>query len=130
MLDERLRERHYGVFQGHLHDGTQDAVSRTSLKNTRSYDPDYAVPGGESARDIYRRVVESVQEIAERHPGETVVITTHGGSLGVLFRHVLGIPLDQPRRFWCKNASMNVFSYEQAQVASGELGRCQSLARA
>ncbi len=24
----------------------------------RSYDPDYVVPGGESARDIYRRVVD------------------------------------------------------------------------
>ena len=44
-----------------------------------------------------------------------IVIATHGGSIGVLFRHVLGIPLDEPRRFWCRNASLNVFLYEQAK---------------
>ena len=81
----------------------------------RSYDPDYVVPGGESARDIYRRVVDSVQEIAERHPGETVVITTHGGAVGMFLRHVLGIPLNQPRHFGSKNASINVFSYDQGK---------------
>jgi 2,3-bisphosphoglycerate-dependent phosphoglycerate mutase len=109
VLDERLRERHYGVFQGHLH-ADLEILYPDIMKKRRSWDPDYAIPGGESARDIYRRVVACTEEVAERHPGETVVITTHGGALGVLFRHVLGIPLDQPRRFWVRNASLNVFS--------------------
>jgi probable phosphoglycerate mutase len=114
ILDERLRERHYGVFQGHLHEELE-TLYPDIMKQYRSQDPDYAVPGGESARDIYRRVVACAEDIAGRHPGEMVVITTHGGAIGVLFRHVLGIPLEEPRRFWCRNASMNIFSCEQGK---------------
>ena len=112
ILDERLRERHYGVFQGHLRSEIA-TLYPDILEKYRSWDPDYAVPGGESTSELYQRVVACTEEIAERHPGETVVIATHGGSLGVLFRHVLGIPLDQPRRFWVRNASLNVFTFDQ-----------------
>jgi len=112
VLDERLRERHYGVFQG-LRQTEIETRYPDIQEKRRSWDPDYTIPGGESTRELYQRVVVCIIEIAERHPGETVVITTHGGALGVLFRHVLGIPLDQPRRFWVRNASLNVFTFDQ-----------------
>jgi len=130
VLDERLRERHYGVFQGHLH-AEIEALYPDIMEKYRSWDPDYAVPGGESTREVYRRVVACTEEIAGRHPGETVVIVTHGGALGVLFRHVLGIPFDQPRRFWVRNASLNVFNFEQGKWALeswGDVNHLQGLA--
>lgn len=36
---------------------------------------------------------------------------THGGVLSALFRHTLAIPLDAPRRFAFKNASVNLFQH-------------------
>jgi probable phosphoglycerate mutase len=50
VTDRRLRERHYGVFQGltlaEMADRHPDALARYMAHN-----PDYAIPGGESISD-------------------------------------------------------------------------------
>jgi probable phosphoglycerate mutase len=53
-----------------------------------------------------------LEELAHRHAGETIVVVTHGGVLSALFRHTLAIPLDAPRRFSFKNASVNLFKFQ------------------
>jgi broad specificity phosphatase PhoE len=43
-----------------------------------------AAPGGESLRRVADRVAPAVLEIACRHPGETVVVVSHGGVMAAL----------------------------------------------
>jgi probable phosphoglycerate mutase len=111
VLDKRLRERHLGIFQG-LTRTEMEARYPEEWNLYRTSGPDYVIPGGESARQRFERAISCLEEIAVKHPGETMVIVTHGGVLNGLLRHTLGIPLESPRRFRIWNASVNVFLFD------------------
>jgi 2,3-bisphosphoglycerate-dependent phosphoglycerate mutase len=44
---------------------------------------DERVPGAESGREVADRVGAVLREIADQHPGETVLVVSHGGAIGV-----------------------------------------------
>ena len=80
-----LREKHFGTWEGM----TDDEV--------RARFP-HAVNGawgdGETSAELEARVVNAVHEIARAHPGESVLIVSHGGAIRALHR-VAGV--DRPR---------------------------------
>jgi broad specificity phosphatase PhoE len=47
-------------------------------------------PGGESPQQVRRRALAGLARIAARHPGETVAIVTHGGTIRWLSAEALG----------------------------------------
>lgn len=114
IADPRLRERHLGIFQG---------LTGIELKNLypdeykafKNFDPDYMIPNGESARQRYERSMHCLNEISLKHTGETIVVVCHGGVLDGLFRHVIGLPLEAPRKFRLWNAGINKFSFKDGQ---------------
>ena len=104
--DERLRERNMGILQG-LTAGENLLRHREEYEKFLSWNPDYAVPDGESDRQMQTRVVDCMNDLARRHDEETVVVITHGGVLFLFLKHILGIPLDTSRRFSIHNAAIN-----------------------
>ncbi|MDY7040499.1 MAG: histidine phosphatase family protein [Chloroflexota bacterium] len=42
-------------------------------------DPDFAPPGGESARHFAQRIISALREIASAHAGHAVIVVSHGG---------------------------------------------------
>ena len=111
VTDPRLRERHLGIFQGLSGDELREKYPE-EYRLHRTSGPGYVIPGGESVQQQITRNVAYLNEVAEKHLGETIVVVTHGGVLSGFFRHTLSIPLEAPRRFEFTNASLNVFSYE------------------
>lgn len=112
--DARLRERHLGIFQNLLKAGLKEQFP-DEYRLFKSGGPDHVIPQGESGRQAADRSNACLEEIARRHPGETIVIVTHGGNLSALLRHTLNIPLAAPRRFERANASWNVFTLEDGK---------------
>jgi 2,3-bisphosphoglycerate-dependent phosphoglycerate mutase len=112
VTDARLRERHLGIFQGLNGDEIKEKHPE-EYRLHRTMGPSYVIPGGESVQQQVARNVAYLTEIAAQHPGETIVVVTHGGVLSGFFRHALSIPLEAPRRFEFMNASLNVFAYEE-----------------
>ena len=51
-------------------------------------------PGGESYEDLRARVIEALEEIAGRHPDETVAIVTHAGAIRAALATWLLLPDD------------------------------------
>jgi len=49
-------------------------------------DLDLRIPGGETGREIADRFGAVLREVADAHPGETVLLVSHGGAIG------LGVP--------------------------------------
>lgn len=49
---------------------------------------------GETREELTDRVVSAVERIADAHPGETVLVVTHGGAIRALRRHAAGDPGD------------------------------------
>ena len=52
------------------------------------------IPGGESMRQVQRRVVEALLEIAERHHERSVAVVSHGDVIRAALVFTLGMPLD------------------------------------
>lgn len=111
VTDSRLRERNLGIFQGLNGDEIRERYP-AEYEQHRNGGAEHAVPSGESFRHQTERNMRCLEELARRHPGEVIMAVTHGGVLSALFRHTLAIPLDAPRRFSFKNASVNLFKYQ------------------
>lgn len=47
---------------------------------------------GETREELTARVVPAVESIADAHPGELVLVVTHGGAIRALRRHAAGDP--------------------------------------
>src|SRR5262249_56880274 len=73
------------------------------------------LPKGESMRQSLLRFSACCDDLAGRHAGSTIALVTHGGVLSTFLRHVLGLPLDAPRRYKRLNASINAFALEQGK---------------
>jgi 2,3-bisphosphoglycerate-dependent phosphoglycerate mutase len=109
-LDSRLRERCYGVLEAltwpeieHAH---PEAFARVNAR-----EPDYAPPAGESPNMFRDRVIPALTEIAHAGEGSRILIITHGGVVGTLYRHAMSMSIDEKRRYALFNASINRFRY-------------------
>jgi len=112
--DARLRERNLGIFQGHT--GAQcERRWPKHYAGFRSRDPEHMIPAGESGRELYERVVDVFTALAREHPGERLVVVTHGGVLDALYRFVRGVPLELARDFPIYNASINLVHFDGAR---------------
>ncbi|MBI3961491.1 MAG: histidine phosphatase family protein, partial [Deinococcus sp.] len=79
------------------------------LWQQRKKDPTMAAPpGGEPLVVMQRRVMASVQEIAQRHLGQTVLVCTHAGPIRAALCGLLGIDLRRSWQFRTDNASLTV----------------------
>jgi len=54
--------------------------------------------GGESYEKMAGRVVPAIFEIAAAHPGETVLVVSHGGVVRAIHAHALGVEFHAHRR--------------------------------
>lgn len=110
VVDPRLQERRFGIFEGLT---AAEIISRYPVEHAcfASRDPEYEVPGGESARMFTQRCLGCLSEIAGRHSGEEVVVVTHGLVLDSLYRAAHGLEHGAPRPVPLINASVNLFGY-------------------
>ncbi len=111
ILRQGLRERNFGVFEGKTRTELETEFPEAWAKFHR-YDPDYAMPDGMSLREFYANGIGCLEEIARQHPGERILIVTHGGLLGGLLRLTLGIPYSTPSRYQGANTAINIFAFE------------------
>jgi probable phosphoglycerate mutase len=108
--DVRLRERHYGIFQGMTWTEIE-LYHPEHFARLRARAPDYAPPGGENLLALRARVLQALTEIAEAAAGGRVAAVAHGGVVGIMYRHVQSIPLEAKRDYSLLNASINRFRY-------------------
>ncbi len=92
-LDAELVEYDLGDWEGlsfsHL-------LEEKRLFHNMRADHDYRPHGGESPRQVGDRIANSLRRITDRHPGERVVVVSHGGALSIAF----GLILDNDYGRW------------------------------
>jgi alpha-ribazole phosphatase len=90
-------------------------------------DPDYAYPGGESFRQMQKRSVDYILQLADKHPDETIMIVVHAGIIRGMLCHFLKLDyasnLNQPlgHRYIgvFELQGRNCIRYEEAGKESG-----------
>ena len=85
-LDEDLREYHLGSWEGKPY---SELYRVQKLWHHIKTDPDFAPHGGESPRQVAERLTAALRKIAADHPGERVVVVTHGGALSMAMGAIL-----------------------------------------
>ena len=126
VIDERLRERHFGVFEG-LTQKEMQSCEPDAYVRFMSRDPHYAVPGGESPAAFFARCRAALEELAIRHAGETIAVVTHGLVLDSAYRAATGIALEAQRPVPLVNASLNWFAFDDGRWSAGVWGDADHL---
>jgi len=124
-LRAEFRERRYGLFEGLTYEESRARYPAEYLSFERR-EPEFVIPsGGESLQQLHERVSGGLRRIAIDHPGETIVVVTHGGVLDIVNRLVRGNPLSKPRDFLIPNAGINWVRFQDDRwllEAWGETG--------
>jgi len=98
-FDPRLRERSFGSWEG---------LTRNDIEQRPGEHHD-----GESDEEVRARVLEAIQAIADAHPGEQVLVVSHGGALNALWHHALGVRVER----WANCAVYKLAVRDGAYVA-------------
>ncbi len=101
-----LRERHYGMFETLTYVEVREKFPEQYAR-FRDKDPDFDFEGGESLRGFNERSLKVVEEFIARHPGEQILVFTHGGVLEMVYRRARAVGLSSPRDFEIPNAGIN-----------------------
>lgn len=109
-----LREKHDGLWHGLSHPEVE-ARYPEDYQHYLVRRADYAAPGGESLMRFAARVRAGLTKIAEAHPGETLLIVAHAGTLDIAWRMAAHKRLDETREYPVLNAAPNWVAYEDGE---------------
>jgi len=111
VLDERLREYDVGVLAGTLVTDIQRLYPE--IWHGMNHDPEWvSIPGAEGNRAFHARLAAAMAEIRSAHgETETVAIVSHGGSLGMILAHLLGMDTGRSTPFRFGNTSLSVVEF-------------------
>lgn len=116
VADAGLREQSFGLVDGMTVDEVKSAHPQ-AWEGWLRFDEDFRMPGGESAKQFHARVLDAVQRLVAAHPGQTLVLVTHGGVLDMIYRTALSLGLNGPRQSQIPNAGYNRVRVSQGGIA-------------
>ncbi len=114
--DADLREIAMGEWEGH---NTQEitALFADSQVQWRTDAINYAIPGGgENLTQVHTRITRAIDRWYKQYPDATIVWVTHGGTIGLLVCHMLGLDISRRWQFRHDNASITEFSVKPERV--------------
>jgi 2,3-bisphosphoglycerate-dependent phosphoglycerate mutase len=86
-VEPGLREFDLGDWEGR---SFRELREQENLWGRWEQDPGFAPPNGESPRSFGRRAAATLTRLADRHPGQTVLVVTHGGFISNVLAAWLG----------------------------------------
>ena len=104
--DAGLRERHFGIFEGHTYDAI-DAQWPEEARRWKTREPDFAPDGGESPNNVLQRVRQTIARLAANHPDQQIIVVAHGGVMDMLYRLATQQTVSAPRTWELGNAAIN-----------------------
>ena len=99
-----LAERRYGEAEG-----------LTGAEILARWPEGTPVPGRESRDAVVERALPALLELGERHPGESIIVVSHGGVIGSIARHVTGHARPGPGEV-IPNGSVHEFVYDDGRL--------------
>ncbi|MDI5921742.1 histidine phosphatase family protein [Halomonas sp. LR5S13] len=89
--DTRLRERHFGAFEGEGDHRYAEVWARDAR------DPAHRHAGVEAVAEVAARMTELIADLEQHHAGETILLVSHGDPLQILLTALEGRELSQHR---------------------------------
>ena len=100
-----LKEWGFGLFEG------ESIELLRAIKQPRYLYGDAVVPfGGESRSEVEHRVYRALYEMMDTTDGETILAVSHGSTIGLFVRNILGY--DKGSKFEIGNCNIVKFEYD------------------
>ena len=107
-VDNRLVEMDQGDYDGLSRREMRSIIPSEWLAIWRGQDPtDLRIPNGETLGEVRDRMVETCDELAIRHKGQSIVIFSHNLAIKAFLCHALGISLSNFRTIDLANCSLS-----------------------
>jgi 2,3-bisphosphoglycerate-dependent phosphoglycerate mutase len=90
-IHEGLKERHFGALQG-VPKAELAELNPLLLQQILRRNPAAHFEAGETMDQVATRVLDAILDLAMDHPGEQLLVITHGWVMDVITRHISGLP--------------------------------------
>ncbi len=128
LFDPRLRELHFGAWEGMTYDEIrQNGPARA--KEWEASPGEVKPPGGETFTQLIERVRPFLQEILEKHGQQTILLVAHGGPLQVLVCLALRLSADRYWQFHIAPGSLSELGFYPAGAMLNSLNDISHLER-
>ena len=110
-----------GEWEGH---NTEEitALFADSQVKWRADATNYAIPGGgENLTQVHTRITRAINHWYKQYPDATIVWATHGGTIGLLACHMLGLDISRRWQFRHDNASITEFWMKPERIIMAHL---------
>jgi len=117
-----LREGSFGDWEG-LSRAEVLARSPEDAQHLRDWEKNIAFtpPEGESFDALRERVCAAVEQLAQQHLDQTIILVSHVGPIKVLLCTALGAPISTAFRIFLDPATINVVDWRDAEHATVRL---------
>jgi 2,3-bisphosphoglycerate-dependent phosphoglycerate mutase len=113
-VDGRLRERNYGVLEGLTR---EQMAQYYPLDFARLFEPRHAPPRGESLAQMFERVEAALNDLAQSHRGQRVLVVCHGGVLHMVWHIANSQWVDAAHSGHIRNASLNSIVHDGSRFS-------------
>jgi len=110
--DRRLREAHFGLFEG-LTGSESQAAYPEAFAAWRADSIRHRPPQGETVEVLRDRCLEALSEHLPKHPKQVVAVVCHGGPIRALVCGLLQLPLEASPKFRVENTSITRFLFTE-----------------
>ena len=110
-VDERLTELDMGSFTGSKYDEIMEKHGNVFLKFYQN-DPEIPKYGVETFDNLKKRVLDMVEYVRDKHPGESVVLVTHMDPIKAAVSYAMNLNAESIHDFVIANASLTILGME------------------
>lgn len=110
-----LREINFGQWEGLAYDKINNQWSDIMAK-LFTHPDEIQIPDGETFREVKERATIALSALIKKHPNETIVVVSHGGTIRTILCSVLNIPLNHLWNIKQDNTAINILEYYDDQA--------------
>jgi probable phosphoglycerate mutase len=112
-IRDDLDEVDFGDWTGSTFAAIRDTEHYPAWANRRSL---AFIPGGETMRNVQRRITETMMDLHTLHPDEGVVLVSHGDTIRSGLAFALGMPLDYLTRIEVATGSISTIRIDTTGI--------------
>lgn len=105
-----FREINFGEWEGLTYNSINTGWPNI-ISGLYSHPDEIAIPGGESFRNLKKRAVQGIEQLVKKHPDETIVVVSHGGTIRTVLCAALNIHLNYVWNIKQDNTAINIIEY-------------------
>ena len=107
-IERGLIEADFGKWTGRK---LTDLYKKPEWQQVQKYPSGFRFPEGESFAEMQTRMVDTIHDLVAKHPGETIVCTSHADTIKAAAASALGTHLDQFQRIVIGQCSITAILY-------------------